>query len=61
MTFGWGGHHCVAAPLATAELHSALGGLLARFPRLRPAVPPDGIHWDTRTIRRFPLALPVAW
>ncbi|MEU0332828.1 cytochrome P450 [Streptomyces sp. NPDC006193] len=61
MTFGWGGHHCLAAPLARAELESAVTGLLTRFPRLRLAVAPEEIEWDTETIRRFPLRLPVTW
>ncbi|MEV3993205.1 cytochrome P450 [Streptomyces sp. NPDC049837] len=61
MTFGWGGHHCVAAPLALAELRVAVGTLLARFPGLRLAVPAREVRWDTATIRRFPLRLPVRW
>ncbi|MFF8291664.1 cytochrome P450 [Streptomyces sp. NPDC016309] len=61
MTFGWGGHHCVAAPLALAELRVAVGALAERFPRLRLAVPARQVRWDTETIRRFPLRLPVRW
>ncbi len=61
MTFGWGGHHCLAAPLARAELESAVYGLLTRFPHLRLDVAPDALRWDTKTIRRFPLRLPVTW
>ncbi|MDX3851795.1 cytochrome P450 [Streptomyces sp. AK02-01A] len=61
MTFGWGGHRCIAAPLAMAELEAAIGGLLARFPGLRLAVPAEELRWDTETIRRFPCELPVAW
>ncbi|MFJ6570242.1 cytochrome P450 [Streptomyces sp. NPDC091292] len=61
MTFGWGGHRCIAVPLAMAELEVAIGRLLERFPALRLAVPPDRIRWDTHTIRRFPLELPVTW
>ncbi|MEU3185545.1 cytochrome P450 [Streptomyces sp. NPDC006923] len=61
MTFGWGGHRCIAAPLAMAELEAAIGGLLARFPGLRLAVPAEELRWDTETIRRFPRELPVAW
>ncbi|WP_344365567.1 cytochrome P450 [Streptomyces gobitricini] len=61
MTFGWGGHHCVAAPLALAELRVAVGTLLARFPGLRLAVPAREVVWDTATIRRFPVRLPVRW
>lgn len=61
MTFGWGGHHCVASTLAVAELRTAIGVLFTRLPRLRLAVPAEDVLWDTETIRRFPLELPVAW
>ena len=61
MTFGWGGHRCVGVALAMAELEVAVGRLLERFPGLRLAVPPEDVRWDTETIRRFPLELPVAW
>ncbi|MEU1408491.1 cytochrome P450 [Streptomyces sp. NPDC005728] len=61
MTFGWGGHHCLAAPLARAELESAVTGLLTRFPNLRLDAAPDEIRWDTGTIRRFPVRLPATW
>lgn len=61
MTFGWGGHRCIAVPLAMAELEVAIGRLLERFPMLSLAVPPEDVRWDTETIRRFPIELPVAW
>ncbi|WP_420783483.1 cytochrome P450 [Streptomyces sp. LPB2020-019-1HS] len=61
MTFGWGGHRCIAMPLAMAELEVAIGRLVERFPGLRLAVPAQDIRWDTKTIRRFPLQLPVTW
>ncbi|MEU0602657.1 cytochrome P450 [Streptomyces sp. NPDC006393] len=61
MTFGWGGHRCIAMPLAMAELEVAIGRLVERFPGLRLAVAPEDVRWDTKTIRRFPLELPVAW
>ncbi|MET9388791.1 cytochrome P450, partial [Streptomyces sp. NPDC002928] len=61
MTFGWGGHRCIAVPLAMAELEVAIRQLLDRFPRLQLAVPPQEVHWDTKTIRRFPTELPVTW
>ncbi|MET8244552.1 cytochrome P450 [Streptomyces sp. NPDC005202] len=61
MTFGWGGHRCIGVPLAMAELEVAIGRLLDRFPELRLAVPPEEVRWDTETIRRFPIELPVAW
>ncbi|MFG3363264.1 cytochrome P450, partial [Streptomyces griseofuscus] len=37
MTFGWGGHHCLATHLALAELHTAINALLTRFPWLQLA------------------------
>ncbi|MEU2334489.1 cytochrome P450 [Streptomyces sp. NPDC006654] len=61
MTFGWGGHRCIAMPLAMAELEVAVGRLVERFPGLRLAVPAEEVRWDTETIRRFPLELPVTW
>jgi cytochrome P450 len=61
MAFGWGGHRCIAVPLAMAELEVAIGSLVTRFPTLRLAVPAEKIRWDTQTIRRFPLELPVTW
>ncbi|MFF8945957.1 cytochrome P450 [Streptomyces sp. NPDC014864] len=61
MTFGWGGHRCIAMPLGMAELEVAIGRLVERFPGLRLAVPPEEVRWDTKTIMRFPLELPVAW
>ncbi|MFD7614545.1 cytochrome P450 [Streptomyces sp. NPDC059828] len=61
MTFGWGGHRCIAVPLAMAELEVAIGRLLERFPGLRLAIPAPDVRWDTETIRRFPVELPVAW
>ena len=61
MTFGWGGHHCLGAPLATTELQVALGTVLKRFPDLRLAKPAEEVRWNTTSIWRYPLALPVLW
>jgi cytochrome P450 len=61
MTFGWGGHHCLGAPLAATELHVAFGTLLDRFPELRLAQPAEEVRWNATSIWRYPLALPVAW
>lgn len=61
MTFGWGAHHCLGAPLAILELDIALSALLERFPGLSLAVPAEKIAWNTSSIWRYPLALPVAW
>jgi len=61
MTFGWGAHHCLGAPLASLELDIALSTLLERFPGLRLALPAEKIAWNASSIWRYPLALPVAW
>ncbi|MEU9498451.1 cytochrome P450 [Streptomyces sp. NPDC048196] len=61
MTFGWGGHHCLGAPLAITELEVALGSLLERFPELALAKPPEEIRWNQSSIWRYPLELPVVW
>ncbi|MFF7215209.1 cytochrome P450 [Streptomyces sp. NPDC008238] len=61
MTFGWGGHHCLGAPLATMELQVAFRELLRRFPDLRLAKPADEVRWSATSIWRYPVALHVAW
>ncbi|WP_077798291.1 cytochrome P450 [Streptomyces sp. JHA26] len=61
MTFGWGGHHCLGAPLATTELQVAMGTLLERFPDLELAKPAEEVRWNKTSIWRYPLALPVTW
>jgi cytochrome P450 len=45
LAFGHGIHHCLGAPLARMEGQIALGSLLARFPDLALAVPPEQLHW----------------
>lgn len=59
--FGHGAHHCLGAPLARMELKVALDGLLARFPQLRLAVPPEQVRWKPGLIARCPERLLVAW
>ncbi len=61
MTFGWGGHHCLGAPLAVTELEVALSALLKRFPELRLAKPADEVPWNKTSIWRYPVELPVTW
>ncbi|MFI9723700.1 cytochrome P450 [Streptomyces sp. NPDC052396] len=61
MTFGHGSHHCLGAHLARMELQIAIGTLLSRFPELRLAVPAEEVEWNTVSIWRYPLTLPVAW
>ncbi|MGW1375837.1 cytochrome P450 [Streptomyces sp. NPDC002446] len=61
MTFGWGGHHCLGAPLALTELQVALSALLERFPELKLAKPAEEVPWNKTSIWRYPLELPVSW
>jgi cytochrome P450 len=45
VAFGHGIHYCLGAPLARMEAEVALGALLARFPRISLAVPPEELRW----------------
>ena len=60
LTFSYGIHHCLGAPLARMELQVALGTLLRRFPELRLA-DVDSIPWREGSILRGPSSLVVAW
>ena len=60
LAFGHGIHHCLGAPLARLEARIALGSLLARFPRLRLAVPPGQLTWLPGVLMNGLTALPVA-
>lgn len=61
MTFGYGIHFCVGAPLARAEGKIALGALIARFPKLRLAVALEELskipEWAVGGLEK----LPVRW
>jgi cytochrome P450 len=61
MTFGYGSHHCLGSHLARMTLLVAIGTVLTRFPGLRLAIPAQEVQWNTMSIWRYPLALPVAW
>ena len=57
--FGHGIHFCIGAPLARMEGHIALGKIFGRFPRLRPAVPPESLTYRFSTLMHGPTSLPV--
>ncbi|GAA3433276.1 cytochrome P450 [Kutzneria kofuensis] len=61
LTFGFGVHHCLGAPLARLELRVVLATLVRRLPSLRLAVPAEDIEWRTGQLMRGVRALPVAW
>ncbi len=59
VSFGHGIHYCLGAPLARMEFEIALRGLLARFPDLELAEPPQELGWRDSTLIRGLLTLPV--
>jgi cytochrome P450 len=59
LAFGHGVHHCLGAPLARLEGRIALGSLIARFPRLRLAVPATEITRTPGFMMNGLAALPV--
>ncbi|MFE7118953.1 cytochrome P450 [Streptomyces sp. NPDC057654] len=61
LTFGHGAHYCLGASLARIELRTALGMLVARFPRLAPAAAPEGLRWTDGLLVRQLEELPVTW
>ena len=61
LTFGYGPHHCVGAPLGRLELQIAFATLLRRLPQLRPAGPEDTLDWKKAALIVGPSALPVVW
>lgn len=61
VTFGFGVHHCVGAPLARLELNVLLTTLVRRLPDLRLATPPEEIEWRGGGLMRGVAALPVTW
>jgi cytochrome P450 len=45
VAFGHGIHHCLGAPLARLEAEIAFTELVARFPHMRLAIPPEELRW----------------
>lgn len=60
LAFGHGIHHCLGLTLARLEGRIALGTLLARFPRLRLAVPAQQLAWRPGVLMNSLATLPVA-
>jgi cytochrome P450 len=61
LTFSFGRHFCVGAPLARVELQLGLGGLLHRFPHLRLAEPADRLRRRADPFTQGFAAVPVVW
>jgi cytochrome P450 len=59
LAFGHGIHHCLGAPLARMEAEVALGALLACYPGLSLAVPPEQLRWRPVSLMNGLESLPV--
>jgi cytochrome P450 len=59
LTFGYGIHFCIGAPLARIEAPIAFTRLIERFPRLRLAVPEHELAWQRTVGFRGLVSLPV--
>ena len=61
LSFGHGAHYCLGAPLARIELQAVFSQLLARFPRMRLAVPVEQLRVRSGTLTGGLTKLPVEW
>ncbi|WP_417563221.1 cytochrome P450 [Microbacterium sp.] len=60
LSFGFGIHTCIGAPLARLQVKVVLEELVRRVPSLR-AVDPESIEFRENLSFRVPTAVPVAW
>jgi cytochrome P450 len=61
VSFGHGAHYCLGAPLARIELQAVFSQLLARFPKMRLAVPVEQLQVRSWTLTGGLTELPVEW
>jgi cytochrome P450 len=61
LSFGYGSHFCIGAPLARVELEIAYRSLLQRFRGLAPAIPLDQMRWRRGEVVGALEELPVTW
>ncbi|WP_406234317.1 cytochrome P450 [Nocardia sp. NBC_01009] len=59
MSFGYGAHHCLGAPLARLEATVALPAIFERFPNMRLAVDPSELNTVNSFISNGHETLPV--
>jgi cytochrome P450 len=60
LAFGHGHHFCIGQPLAKIQTEIALVRLLARYPDLRLMADPDELQWESSTLLRGVINLPVS-
>ncbi|MGV9412020.1 cytochrome P450 [Nocardia sp. NPDC003693] len=61
VTFGFGGHYCIGAPLARIEMQAAIGQLTARFPTMALDAAAGAPVQREEVFTRGLTALPVTW
>ena len=59
LSFGYGKHYCIGAPLARVELEIAINTMLSRFPSLR--LQTSEVEWYDNFGQRFLRSLPVVF
>jgi cytochrome P450 len=60
LAFGHGHHFCIGQPLAKIQTEVGLTRLLARFPHLRLTADPASLRWESSTLLRGVINLPVS-
>jgi cytochrome P450 len=61
LSFGYGAHYCLGAPLARVEGQIAISALFRRIPDLRFATPLNSLRWRPGLVLRGLESLPVAF
>lgn len=61
LSFGYGRHYCLGAPLARLELNSVFTQLIPRFPDMRLLVDPGELGVDVDALGSGLVDLPVSW
>ena len=61
VTFGYGPHYCIGAPLARIELKTVFAQLIPRFPAMHLAVDPKELTLQRDTLTCGLAELPVSW
>lgn len=61
LTFGYGSHYCLGAPLVRIELRALLSRILREFPGIQMHVPVEQLRTRREVLTGGLVALPVTW